>query len=59
MITGDFVDKIHRLEQKIFAWNVNELHDMIRFVGLGVDGFFSDKPDLALKNDSWKSVKQF
>ncbi|MBI2082800.1 MAG: hypothetical protein HYT76_04445 [Deltaproteobacteria bacterium] len=52
MITEEFVKKAHQKGQKIFSWNVNDLHAMMEFVRWGVDGIFTDKPDLLLTHGS-------
>jgi len=32
--------------KKIYVWTVNEREEMLRLIGLGVDGIITDKPDL-------------
>jgi glycerophosphoryl diester phosphodiesterase len=34
--------------KKVYAWTVNEREEMLRLIGLGVDGIITDKPDLLL-----------
>jgi glycerophosphoryl diester phosphodiesterase len=34
--------------KKIYAWTVNEQEEMLRLIGLGVNGIITDKPDVLL-----------
>ena len=40
------VDAVHSAGAQIHVWTVNVEDDMRRFVGLGVDGIVTDRPDL-------------
>jgi glycerophosphoryl diester phosphodiesterase len=41
------VAEAHGLALKVIVWTVNELAQMERMIGLGVDGIITDRPDLA------------
>ncbi|HEX5840744.1 MAG TPA: glycerophosphodiester phosphodiesterase family protein [Anaerolineales bacterium] len=41
--------RVHRLNRRIHVWTVNEEADMRRLFNWGVDGIFTDDPELALK----------
>lgn len=49
MIRPQLIEQVHQAGKKIFAWTVNEEGAMKRLIGWGVDGIFSDRPDLLLK----------
>ncbi len=44
--TAENIARAHRLGLKIQVWTVNESADMERFIGLDVDGIFTDDPAL-------------
>ena len=39
------ITKAHRTGQRIFTWTVNSVDDMNRFLAIGIDGLFTDRPD--------------
>lgn len=41
--------RVHRLNRRIHVWTVNEEADMHRLFNWGVDGIFTDDPELAVK----------
>lgn len=43
------VQRVHRLKRRIHVWTVNRVEDMLRLKDWGVDGIFTDDPQLALK----------
>lgn len=47
-ITAADVDQAHRLNLAVIPWTVNKPADMRRMLDIGVDGFITDEPDLAL-----------
>jgi glycerophosphoryl diester phosphodiesterase len=53
-MTQQEVARVHRLNRRIHVWTVNEEEDMRRLFDWGVDGIFTDDPQLAvrLKTDS-------
>lgn len=42
------VTRVHRLDRRIHPWTVNALEDIRRLLSWGVDGIFTDDPQLAL-----------
>jgi glycerophosphoryl diester phosphodiesterase len=51
-VTCDSVANAHKRGRLVHAWTVNDPTDMQRLCNLGVDGFFTDNPLLALDNIS-------
>jgi glycerophosphoryl diester phosphodiesterase len=47
-VTLRLVDQTHRHNRKVFPYTLNQEEAMLRLLDLGVDGFFSDDPPLAL-----------
>ena len=47
IITGDFVDRAHRLGLEVHVWTINEAADMRTLAGLGVDAIVTDDVPLA------------
>lgn len=47
-VTADLVAEAHGLGLLVIPWTVNEAAEMVRLVGLGVDGLISDRPDVLL-----------
>jgi glycerophosphoryl diester phosphodiesterase len=41
--------RVHRLNRSVFVWTVNDEKDMSRLFGWGVDGIFTDDPQLAAR----------
>jgi glycerophosphoryl diester phosphodiesterase len=41
--------RVHRLNRRVFVWTVNNQKDMSRLFGWGVDGIFTDDPQLAAR----------
>ena len=46
ILTVEKVEQAHRLGLRVHVWTVNEREDMERLIGMGVDGFFTDNPEL-------------
>ena len=44
-INQEFVDDAHRRNLKVLVWTVNDLDEIARIKGYGVDGIFSNFPD--------------
>ncbi len=42
------VGRVHRLRRRIHVWTANHADDIVRLKELGVDGIFTDDPQLAL-----------
>lgn len=40
------IDAVHGSGKHIHLWTVNERHEMEKFLGLGVDGIITDRPDI-------------
>jgi glycerophosphoryl diester phosphodiesterase len=47
--TQQEVLRVHRLNRRIHVWTVNDERDMRRLFGWGVDGIFTDDPQLAVR----------
>jgi glycerophosphoryl diester phosphodiesterase len=43
------VSRVHQLKRRIHVWTVNKPEDIARLHGWGVDGIFTDDPQLALR----------
>lgn len=48
-ITQQEINRVHRLKRRVHVWTVNKEQDMRRLFNWGVDGIFTDDPQLALK----------
>ncbi len=48
-MTQQEVARVHRLNRRIHVWTVNKEEDMRRLFGWGVDGIFTDDPQVALR----------
>lgn len=48
ILTPGFVKYLHRKGLKVQVWTVNEEREMARFLDMGVDGIFTDRPALLL-----------
>jgi glycerophosphoryl diester phosphodiesterase len=48
-VTSQQVQRVHRLNRRIHVWTVNAAEDMRRLFHWGVDGIFTDDPQLALQ----------
>lgn len=45
-ITRDLVDEVHGSRRMVFGWGVEDIDDISRLAGLGVDGLVTDFPDV-------------
>ena len=48
-VTSQQVQRVHRLNRRIHVWTVNAADDMRRLFDWGVDGIFTDDPQLAVQ----------
>jgi glycerophosphoryl diester phosphodiesterase len=48
-MTQQEVVRVHRLNRRVHVWTVNDEQDMRRLFSWGVDGIFTDDPQLALR----------
>lgn len=48
-VTPQQVQRVHRLKSRVHVWTVNDEADMRRLFDWGVDGIFTDDPQLALR----------
>ena len=48
-VTSQQVQRVHRLNRRIHVWTVNAADDMLRLFHWGVDGIFTDDPELAVR----------
>lgn len=48
-MTQQQVSRVHRLNRRVHVWTVNAEQDMRRLFGWGVDGIFTDDPQLAVR----------
>lgn len=54
-VTSQQVQRVHRLNRRIHVWTVNAAEDMRRLFHWGVDGIFTDDPQLAVQvRSEWK-----
>ncbi|MCP4178868.1 MAG: hypothetical protein GY756_13985, partial [bacterium] len=49
VITRGFIKCLHKRGFRIQVWTVNKLPDMERFLDMGIDGIFTDKPALLIE----------
>ncbi len=47
-VSAQNVDRAHHLGRRVYVWTVNNPTEMLRLQALGVDGIFTDDPQLAL-----------
>ena len=48
-VTKEQIVRVHRLKRRVHVWTVNQAEDMARLNTWGVDGIFTDDPQLALR----------
>jgi glycerophosphoryl diester phosphodiesterase len=48
LVTSAVVDKAHHAGLQVVAWTINEVDQMQRLIGTGVDGIITDYPDRLL-----------
>ncbi|HEX2697272.1 MAG TPA: glycerophosphodiester phosphodiesterase family protein [Anaerolineales bacterium] len=48
-VSAQEVGRVHKLKRRIHVWTVNKVEDMIPLKNWGVDGIFTDDPQLALQ----------
>jgi len=48
-VTSQQVQRVHRLNRRIHVWTVNTAEDMRRLFRWGVDGIFTDDPQMAVQ----------
>lgn len=48
-MTQQEVARVHRLNRRVHVWTVNAEQDVRRLFGWGVDGIFTDDPELAVR----------
>ena len=48
-VTRQQLDRVHRLNRRAHVWTVNSAEDMRRLFDWGVDGIFTDDPQLAVQ----------
>jgi glycerophosphoryl diester phosphodiesterase len=52
LVTAGFVERAHRRGLKVFVYTVNEPEDIMRMEAMGVDGVFTDFPELLRSKSS-------
>jgi glycerophosphoryl diester phosphodiesterase len=59
VLTSSFVDRAHELGKHVHAWTIDGTDEMERLLDFGVDGIFTDRPDLLrevyAKRGIWRS----
>jgi glycerophosphoryl diester phosphodiesterase len=57
LVTPRFVDTAHRLGVQVHVWTIDDRHEMVRLLDLGVDGIMTDRPqvlkDLLTERGTW------
>lgn len=48
-VTAQEVSRVHKLKRRIHVWTVNKAEDITRLQSWGVDGIFTDDPQMALQ----------
>lgn len=48
-IDSEYVDFLHRNNKTLYIWNIDNERDMRDFRKMGVDGIFTDYPDMGVK----------
>ena len=48
-VTSQQVQRVHRLNRRVHVWTVNTAEEMRRLFRWGVDGIFTDDPQLAVQ----------
>ena len=48
-VTKQQIVRVHRLKRRVHVWTVNKAEDMARLINWGVDGIYTDDPQLALR----------
>ena len=48
-VTKQQIVRVHRLKRRVHVWTVNQTEDMVRLHNWGVDGVYTDDPQLALR----------
>ncbi len=48
-VTKQQIVRVHRLKRYVHVWTVNKTEDMVRLNNWGVDGIYTDDPQLALR----------
>jgi glycerophosphoryl diester phosphodiesterase len=46
LVDAEFVRRAKEKGKKVYVWTLDEREEMLRLIGLGVDGIITDKPDL-------------
>ncbi len=49
IVTPRLIEAAHRHDVEVHVWTVNDVDDMRRLVGMGVDGIVTDRADVALE----------
>jgi glycerophosphoryl diester phosphodiesterase len=45
LVDAEFIRLARKSGKKVYVWTVNDGEEMLRLIGLGVDGIITDKPD--------------
>ena len=48
-VTKQQIVRVHRLKRRVHVWTVNKAEDMVRLMTWGVDGIYTDDPQLAVR----------
>lgn len=48
LVDSEFIHHAKENGKKVYVWTVNEKEEMLRLIGLGIDGIITDKPDLLI-----------
>lgn len=48
-VTKQQIVRVHRIKRRVHVGAVNKAEDMVRLINWGVDGIYTDDPQLALR----------
>ena len=55
VVSRKFIHALHNIDVEVHVWTINDPHDMIRLLDLGIDGIVTDRADLAVSTVASRS----
>jgi glycerophosphoryl diester phosphodiesterase len=49
LVTPSFLRMVHQKGLELHVWTINDAHDMVRLLEMGVDGIVTDRADIAVE----------